>query len=236
MTLKEEIQKDITGCTLRYFHTVDLYFRDFVYGDTYYTCLPDVVERYILVNNLDWAIDHRITGIIDLVEVVSRLYEVFIKADIYFQRHNSDNGRERKNYLMKSLRKATGRLLDEQYNKHNLLCQDLEDQETSGCRFVSIYAHEGQVLDRISWSRWREDQGAIHENDLRRQRLEVHMNTLNDQEKTVIELLLEGKSRNEICEAMQIDCKRLRKVTYSLKTKFRNRSPESMDTDNMALN
>jgi hypothetical protein len=236
MTLKEEIQKDITCCTYRYFQAVDLYFRDYIYGDPYYTGLADVVVRYVLLNNLDWAIDHRITGIIDLVELVSRHYEVFIKADIYFRRRNSDIGRERKNYLMKSLRKATGRLLDEQYNKHNLLCQDLEDQEASGYKFVSIYAHEGQVLDRVSWNRWREDQAKVKNNSLIRQRIEVHMNVLNDQEKTVIELLLDGKSRTEICEAMQIDCKRLRKVTYSLKTKIRNRSTESTDTDNMAFN
>jgi len=53
MTLKEEIQKDITCCTYRYFQAVDLFFRDYIYGDPYYTCLADVVKRYVLLNNLD---------------------------------------------------------------------------------------------------------------------------------------------------------------------------------------
>jgi hypothetical protein len=236
MTLKEEIQKDITCGTYLYFQSVDLYFRDYIFGDPYYTGLSDVVYRYVFLHNLDWAIDHRITGIIDLVELVSRLYEVFIKADILFRRRNSDINRERKNYLMKVLRKATGRLLDEQYNKHYLLCQDLDDQGSSEYRFVSIYSHDGQILDQVSWHRWREEQAATQENDLREQRLGVHMDVLNDQERSVITLLLDGKSKLEICEALHIDRSKLRKVAYSVKTKFRSRSPKSGDTDNMSLN
>jgi DNA-directed RNA polymerase specialized sigma24 family protein len=236
-TLKQSIQNDIHSSTYAYFRNVDLYFRDFIYGDPFYVCLVDVIYRYLFENTISWELDYTMVGIIDMVELVSGLYGKYIKADRYFRSRHSGNDRDRKNYLMVSLRKATGRLLQQQYDTHHLLCQDIDNIDLHPeFRFISLFSRDGQLMDDLSWQRWKMDQADAKDTEYQRQQLDVCIGVLNDMERSVINLLLDGRSNPEICSRLHLEPGALRKVVYSAKQKLQKRHLESKPLGDDSLN
>jgi RNA polymerase sigma factor (sigma-70 family) len=237
LTLKTSIQNDIHSSTFRYFQNVDLFFRDFIYGDPYYVCLVDIIYRYLVENSLSWELDSRMLGIIDLVHLVSRLYEVFIKADRFFRSRYSGNERDRKNYVMVSLRKATGRLLDQQVNTRNVLCQELEDLRDPGeFRYVSLFCKDGGLIEDLSWRLWKTEQADSRETDIQRQHLDACVGVLNNKERAVVDLLIEGWSNPEICSQLHIEPENLRKIVYAATRKLQKRYLESKSFKDDSLN
>jgi DNA-binding CsgD family transcriptional regulator len=236
-TLKQSIQKDIHSSTYVYFKNVDLFFRDYIYGDPYYVCLDDAIYRYLVGNSLSKDLDSTMLGIIDFVQLVSRLYEVFIRADRFFRSRYSGKDRDRKNYLMVSLRKATGRLLDQQVNTRNFVYQDTEDLGGPGeFRYVSLFCKDGGLIEDISWRLWKTEQADIRETDFQRQHLDACVGVLNDKERAVVDWLIEGRSNPEICSRLHIEPENLRKIVYAATRKLQKRYLESKSFEDDSLN
>jgi RNA polymerase sigma factor (sigma-70 family) len=235
--LKQAIQKELYSTTFAYFKYVEVFFKDYVYGDPYYLSLPEVICQYISQNNLDGLVNGRCSGIFDWVELVSRLYERYIKADLSYKSRCSGTERDRKNYLMKSLLNATGHLLREQVDRYQLLCQDNEDVGLDGeFRFVSLYSRDGQFLDELSWKMWKTEQDDTRDTEFQRQQLDTCIGALNNMERSVVDLILEGWSNREICNRLHMKPDGVRKVIYSAKQKLRNRHLESKSIRDDPLN
>lgn len=224
-SIKKQIEHDIFKETWRYFRFTDLYFTDYVYGDPYYQgTLKDVVCSYVVKSDLNWGNMHKVTGIIDVVELVTDLYQVFIKADTYFRNQYCEaTERNRKNYLMKSLRNATPRLLDQQLDNHNRICQDLEElKNRSGCYF-SLDSQDGRLLEDISLKQWQDERDVLRERERCYDRLHEVSGILNNREKAIISLLLKDYSQTEIAEMLNLNKDSIRKFVYSAKKKMRER-------------
>jgi RNA polymerase sigma factor (sigma-70 family) len=223
-SVKEQIANDIRSGTWRYFQNTEMYFCDYIFGDPYYVTLKDVVYRYICDSELDWVVMHGMTGIIDVVELVTRLYEVFIKVDTYFRRqYPAAPERGRKNYLMKCLRKATPRLLQEQLDCHSRICQDINELQDNGFQYISLFCHDGRLIEEISLKRWNEDQAKSMEQDRRWEKLKEASENLNPLERSVIALLLTDCPYREIAERLHLQKDSVRKIIYSAKIKMRDR-------------
>jgi DNA-binding CsgD family transcriptional regulator len=233
---KQIIQKELYSTTFAYFKYVEVFFKDYVYGDPYYLSLPEVICRYISQNHLDELVNGRCSGIFDWIELVSRLYERYIKADLFYKSSCSGNERDRKNYLMKSLLNETGHLLNEQLDRYQLLCQDNEELHHPEFKHVSIYCRVGLFLDDLSWKMWKMEQDDIRDIEFQRQLLDASIGVLNNTEHSVVDLILEGWSNREICNRLRLKQDSLRKIIYSAKRKLRKRYHESKSIRDDSLN
>lgn len=221
-SIKKQIEHDIFKETWRYFSFTDLYFRDYVYGDPYYQgTLKDVIYSYVVKSDLNWGNMHKVTGIIDVVELVTDLYEVFIKADTYFRnQYCRATERERKNYLMKSLRNVTPRLLDQQLDNHNRICQELDELKNSSCCYFSLDSQNGRLLEDISLNQWQNERDKNREIEFRLGRLQKLSGCLNDKEQSVINLLIKNYSYQEIADMLNLNWNSIKRIVYSAKNKI----------------
>jgi RNA polymerase sigma factor (sigma-70 family) len=221
--IKEEISQDIIKSTYCYFRNNDLYFRDYVYGDPFYITLEDVIYKYLVTNKYDWDMDYRILGSIDTVRLVSRLYEVFIRADTFSRRKKKTcSERYRKNYIMKCLRRATFRLLQEQFDEQQLTSEDLYHLHNykKKFRYLSIYSQDGKFLEDLSYKRWKEKLTENEEIESMRTKLDSILDILDDTEKCVIEMVMKNRSHSEIAEQLRVEHDKVRKLLFYAKKKL----------------
>jgi len=227
LSLKQRIQEDVKRSTYRYFKDLDTIFCDYIYGDHYYITLEDVLYHYLVKRDLDWGCEFTLEAI-DLVELVSRLYAVFIKADTYYRKtHSADRFRHRKNYIMKALRRATGALVDEQYKRQSLNAQELYSvNHPSSVRYVSLDSDGGRLLEDLSWRGWRGRMDSRKDLDFKRAKLESVVGVLNQTERNVVKLVLENRPYAEISSELNLQQDRIRKVLFSAKKKLRKKAAE----------
>jgi DNA-directed RNA polymerase specialized sigma24 family protein len=118
-----------------------------------------------------------------------------------------------------------------------LLCQDNEDVGLdSEFRFVSLYSRDGQFLDELSWKMWKAEQDDTRDTEVQRQQLDTCIGALNNMERSVVDMLLEGYTNPEICSRFHLEPGALRKVVYSAKQKVRKRHLESKPLVDDSLN
>ena len=223
LSIKQRIQQDIKISTYRYFKNTDMIFCDFIYGDKFYATLNDVVYWYFVTKDLDWELEYNMLAVIDTVELVSRLYEKFIKADIYYQQKYSEKDfRHRKNYIIKSLQRATPPLLDKQFDEHSRCAQELKRLRfPKKFHYYSLDSDDGNFIEYLSWKDWEKSADKEKDLDIKRVRLEHIKHVLNNTEKTVVNMVLENKPYEEISKELKLQQDRIRKILFSAKKKLR---------------
>jgi len=225
-TLKQRIQEDITKSTYYYFNfeEIDPVFRSFVYGDSCYSTLNSSVYWFLTTEQLDWDDDFQVVSAIDTVELVSRLYATFIRADSSFHRkypHGSE--RHRKNFIYKFLRQSAAQILKEQFDHYNRICQELKvlNNDPEQFHYFSLDCDHGRFLEYLSWKEWQNDREQEQDWDSQRIRLLGLMNVLNDKERTAVSMVLSGRPYKEIARKLKVSVGRVRKILYSAKKKLK---------------
>ena len=226
----KRIQDDITRSTYDYFKYNDRVFRDFIYGDPYYQTLADLSYLFLNTRQLDYSFDCQSLGVIDIDEIVSDLYGVFMKADKKTKNKKPAlSDRHRKNYIFKSLRKATWRQLKKQYKrfiglrKRLAKIDEILQDNLKKFRYVSFDVYEeGNLVDQLSYDRWVSDAEADRVNEAKKGAVREMMSVLNSAEADVIDLVLEGLHYADIAKSLDLTTEQIRKIFHRAKIKLKN--------------
>lgn len=225
-----QIQIEINRAIRDYFKQCDLIFRDYIYGDPYYQTLTDLSYSFLNRWGMGYSIDCQPLGMIDIVQVVSELYAVFIKADKKCKNKKTAlSDRHRKNYIHKALRNATWRKLKKQYKRYIIFTDNQEDLETTlqsnlkRFRYVSLDVYEDDSLaDQLSYDRWVSDTEAFRDGEAKKDAIREMMTILNSVEIEVIDLALDGFIYAEMAGKMNLTTEQIGKIFYRAKTKLVN--------------
>jgi hypothetical protein len=214
-----KIQRIITSDTYGYFCTLDSVFVDFVYGDPFYITLADICYSFLSQRDMDVPLDFECLGMIDTVELVSRLYEEFVKADQCYKKKYTGNTRHRKNYLHKALRHATPRLLQNQMDQNDCFAEI--GPESGKMRYFSLDKGDGALMDLLSYRIWKKEHDQRQEYDHQIETLENMIWILPLEEREIVELCLLNFDVDRMIKLLKISKDSLYKKLYRIKTKLR---------------
>ena len=223
-TLKQQIKTDIRNNTYNYYKNVDLYFQDYIYGDTYYVTLEDVIFRFLTTNEISLEFDFTI-GNIDIDLLVNDLYLHFITADKKFiQNYAGNSERYRKNYIMKALKNATRPLLIKQLKENEVIAQEFNEfNNFKNLNYISIYSQDGSLLEDISYKIWEKEKSKKDEIEIQISHLADIFRFLNPLQRKVVSLVIKNKSYSEIAGILGVDQGKIRKIIYSATEKMKIR-------------
>lgn len=226
----KRIQRDIINETYRYFNHCDRVFKDYIYGDPYYQTLKERIYSFLVKWRLDYSIDLQTLKAFDILQLVSDLYLVFIRADIKYKelevRHTN---RHRKNYIHRALRTETWRLLYKQYKRYVELRKELTDideilkSNLKQFRYVSFEVFEDDsFIDQLSYDRWVSETEAFRDSEAKRNIVREMMTVLNSLESEVIEMTLDGFIYTEMAGKLKLTTEQIRKIFHRAKIKLVN--------------
>ncbi len=223
-TLKQKIKTDIKNSTYRYYKDTDLYFKDYIYGDVYYTTLEEVVYKFLTSYGANLELDYFL-GDLDLDQLVNDLYLHYIYTDKKFiQNYTGSTKRHRKNYIMTSLRNATKPLLVKQFKKNRDLIQMFDESE--GCKnlhYISIHSNEGGLLEDLSYKLWEDEKSKKDGIEIQTGLLAKNFRFLNPLQRRIVYLTTKNRSYSDIANILKIDHDKVRKILYCATEKLKAR-------------
>ncbi len=224
------IQRDIFRSTYSYFRQCDRIFTDYIYGDPYYQTLCDLIYSFLGRWQIDYSIDCQCLGLIDVVQLVSDLYAVFIKADVKVKEHKAMlSERYRKNYIHKALRNATWKLLHKQLQRYIIIKDQQSDIEKvlndnlRSFRYVSFDVYEeDNFVDQISYERWVAESEIVRDRERKTDVIKEMSSILSASEAQIIDLTLEGWHFSDMAETLKLEVEQVRKIFHRAKNKLTN--------------
>ena len=213
-TLKQQIRAEIKSNTYCYYKNTERCFSDYIYGDSYYVTLEDVVYRFLTIDE-SLVFDYKL-GNIDFVQLVNDLYYHFIITDKKFNKNYAGGSeRHRKNYIMKSMKNATEPLLIKQLKENEVITMELEElNQFKDLHYISIYSREGGLLEDLSYDFWQKEKSKKDEIEIQLVQLCKIVRFLNPLQRKVVYLVINNKNHSEIANILEIEHDKVRQILY----------------------